>query len=107
MAMQSRFGAEERVTRDLDADGDAAANLMERRWFACITAVTALKAECEVLREVMEMAEDSWRRARTELVRLEALRDALDDEMSQVDAGHRVPTLDRAADERKRVISAA
>lgn len=70
---------------DRNADGDAAAGLLERRWFASITAVRTMRAECEVLREVMEMAESSWRRARSELVRLEALRDALGEELANRD----------------------
>ena len=52
---------------DRSADRDAAANLLERRWFSSIAAVRAMQAECEVLREVMELAEASWRRALTQL----------------------------------------
>ncbi|HEX3395626.1 MAG TPA: hypothetical protein VHS76_02925, partial [Steroidobacteraceae bacterium] len=62
-------------------DRDAAANLLERRWFSSITAVRTAEAECEVLREVMELAETAWRRARTQLAELECLRDALGDEL--------------------------
>jgi hypothetical protein len=67
-------------------DPDAAANLLERRWFSSITAVRTAEAECEVLREVMEMAESAWRRARTQLAELECLRDALGDELAALDA---------------------
>lgn len=70
---------------DLNAEGDAAASLLERRWFASIAAVRAMQAECEVLREVMEMAEDAWRRARNELVKREALRDALGEHLAERD----------------------
>jgi hypothetical protein len=66
-------------------DGDAAAAMLERRWFASITAARAMRAECETLREVMEMAESAWRRARTELVRLERLCDALGEELAEID----------------------
>ena len=64
----------------IDRDADAAANLLERRWFSTLAAVRAMQDECEVLREVMELAEASWRRARTQLAELESLRDALGDE---------------------------
>jgi hypothetical protein len=66
-------------------DRDAAANLLERRWFSSITAVRAAEAECEVLREVMELAEAAWRRARAQLAKYEALRDAFDDELAARD----------------------
>ena len=58
---------------DRYVDRDAAANLLERRWFASITAVRTMQAECDVLREVMEVAETAWRRARTRLAELESL----------------------------------
>jgi hypothetical protein len=67
-------------------DRDAAANLLERRWFSSITAVRVAEAECEVLREVLELAETAWRRARTQLAELECLRDALGDEVTALDA---------------------
>jgi hypothetical protein len=66
-------------------DRDTAANLLERRWFSSITAVRAAEAECEVLREVMELAEAAWRRARTQLAKYEALRDAFDEELAARD----------------------
>jgi hypothetical protein len=64
-------------------DRDTAANLLERRWFSSITAVRAAEAECEVLREVMELAEAAWRRARAQLAKYEALRDAFDEELAE------------------------
>jgi len=65
------------------AEGDAAANLLERRWFASITAARAKQAECDALLAVMAQAKASWQEARAELARLEALRDALDEEMAE------------------------
>ncbi len=76
---------------DRDADGDAAADLLERRWFASIAAARAKQAECEALREIMEHAEGAWWRARSELARLEALRDALGEELAQRDASPQEP----------------
>jgi len=71
---------------DRFSDRDAAANLLERRWFSSISAVRAAQAECEVLREVMELAESAWRRARTQLAELENLRDALGDQLTYIDS---------------------
>jgi len=68
-----------------NADGDAAANLLERRWFASIAAVETMRSECAVLEEVLELAESAWRRARSRLARLEAMRDALDEELAECD----------------------
>jgi hypothetical protein len=68
-------------------DPDAAANLLERRWFSSITAVRVAEAECKVLREVLELAEAAWRRARAQLAKYEALRDAFDQELTASD-GH-------------------
>lgn len=70
---------------DRFSDRDTAANLLERRWFSSITAVRLAEGECEALREVMELAESAWRRARLQLAELEALRDALDDELAALD----------------------
>jgi hypothetical protein len=84
-------------------DRDQAANLLERRWFSSIAAVRAAQAECEVLREVVELAEKAWRRSRTQLAEIEALRDALGDQLTALDeyeaAGSRPAT--------RRVMSAA
>jgi len=66
-------------------DGDAAADMLERRWFAAHNAVTALHADCETLREVLELAESAWRDARLRLAQLEVLRDVLDEEMAALD----------------------
>jgi hypothetical protein len=66
-------------------EGDAAADLLERRWFAANNAAVALSAECDVLREVLELADDTWRRARANLDLLEALRDRLGAELAELD----------------------
>jgi len=74
---------------DRSADGDTAEILLERRWFASIAAARAMQAECEVLREVVTLAEDSWRRACRQLERLEAMRDALGEELADSEGRHR------------------
>ncbi len=71
---------------DRNADGDATDALLERRWFASIAAVRAMQAECELLRAVMELAEDAWRRARSQMLQLEALRDALGEDLADREA---------------------
>ncbi len=86
------LGAREEVMIDRNADGDVAALLLERRWFASVAAVQAMQAECAVLREVMALAEDSWRRACSQLARLEAMRDALGEELADRDWREEPPT---------------
>jgi len=54
-------------------DGDAAANLLERRWFAAFKAASGVRAECETLLESMALTQLAWGRARARLVELEAL----------------------------------
>jgi hypothetical protein len=65
------------------AEGDVAADLLERRWFASMAAARLKQAECEALLEVMSLAKASWHDSRAELTKLEALRDALAEEMAE------------------------
>jgi len=85
-------------------DGDAAAEMHERRWFATYKRVEALRSECDVLREVAIAAEACWRRACTELAELETLRDVLGDQLSCTDDFY--PEAERQQAHR-RVMSAA
>lgn len=66
-------------------DGDAASNLLERRWFAALNSARSAQTECEVFREVMNQAESAWRCARARLERLEKLRDALGEDLAALD----------------------
>ena len=66
-------------------DGDAAANLLERRWFAAFKAASGVRAECETLLESMALTQVAWSRARARLAELEALRDALGEELEAMD----------------------
>jgi len=68
-----------------DTDGDAAANLLERRWFAAFKAASGVRAECEALLESMTLTQVAWGRARARLSELEALRDALGEELEAMD----------------------
>ena len=76
-------------------DRDPAANLLERRWFSLITATRAMQAECDAICEVMQLAEASWRRARARLAQLEALRDALGDQLADIDGREAEPDSKR------------
>jgi hypothetical protein len=73
--------------RDRYLAEDSATNLLERRWFAAERAAAEMRAECAALAQAMDLAEASWRYAQARLTRLEALRDALDDELATVDEG--------------------
>jgi hypothetical protein len=66
-------------------DGDAAANLLERRWFAAFKAASGVRAECETLLESMALTQAAWSRARARLAELEAMRDALGEELEASD----------------------
>jgi hypothetical protein len=66
-------------------DGDAAADLLERRWFAAFKAASTVRAECEALLESMALTEAAWRHARVRLCELESLRDALGEELEALD----------------------
>jgi hypothetical protein len=89
--------------RSADPEHDTAAALLERRWFASIAAVRAMHAECDVLREVMERTEEAWRRARSELSRLESLRDALAEALD----GRETARQAQVREPRRRLISSA
>jgi hypothetical protein len=83
---------------DRDTDGDAAANLLERRWFAAFKAASGARAECETLLESMAITHTAWNRARARLCELEAMRDALEEELEALNEGDApVPAPDRAA----------
>ena len=66
-------------------DGDAAANLLERRWFAAFKAASGVRAECETLLESIALTQVAWSRARARLAELEAMRDALGEELEAMD----------------------
>jgi hypothetical protein len=66
-------------------DGEPAAVLLERRWFAAFKAASGVRAECESLLESMSIVQTAWSRARARLSELEALRDALGEELETLD----------------------
>jgi hypothetical protein len=61
-------------------EGEGALDLLERRWFAAHQQVEALRRDCMILRDVMELASANWRDAAGRLADMEALRDALGEE---------------------------
>jgi hypothetical protein len=68
------------VERELMAD--AAGELIERRWFALLSAIRSLEGECGILLEASKLANIAWQRACMQLAEFEALRDALEEQMS-------------------------
>ncbi len=67
------------------ADDDAAAVLLERRWFAAFKAASSARAECEALLDAIEIKERAWNTARIRLAELEMLRDMLGEELAGFD----------------------
>ncbi len=67
--------------RECYVDDDAFPNLIERRFFAATEAVRTTQVECDMLREVADLAMQSWREARTRLAELEALREGFGQEL--------------------------
>jgi hypothetical protein len=72
-------------------DSELTAELLERRWFAAQRAAKSVQAECDGLLEVLELAEDAWRRSRAQLVELETLRDALGDRLAAIHGSRGAP----------------
>ena len=67
-------------------DSERAAESLERQWFAASSAANTLKAECNVLLGVLEITGDAWRRACAQLAQVEAIRDALEGRLANMDA---------------------
>jgi hypothetical protein len=84
-------------------DSDSAADLLERRWFAAFKAASGVRTECEALLESMAVMQTAWSRARARLAELEALRDALGEELEALDQ----PGGLSSAEARSAVMSAA
>jgi hypothetical protein len=71
---------------DRNIGGETESDLSERRWFALQSPIAMLQAECRVLLEASQLADVAWRRACTRLAEFEALRDALEGQMSAAPA---------------------
>lgn len=94
------IGRQTQLTAATDhyADGEPAAQILERRWFAASAALKHLQAEYDVLAGVMELAEDALRRTCAQVAQLEALRDALGERLAAMDE-HAAGRHTRASDE--------
>jgi|GEM_PF-2217252 len=62
-------------------DAEIAGDLLERRWFALLSAIKNLQRDCAVLLDASKLADVAWRRACVQLAEFEALRDALEEEI--------------------------
>jgi hypothetical protein len=79
---------------------DWTAGLLERRWFAAGRAASEVQAECDALAHALDMAEAAWRGARTRLAQLEALRDALGEELvadESLEFERSIPAMQKSA----------
>jgi hypothetical protein len=88
-------------------DGEPAAALLERRWFAAFKAASGVRAECETLLESMSIVQTAWARARTRLSELEAMRDALGEELEALDEREERVTAEDSSTPSDTVMSAA
>jgi hypothetical protein len=86
------------VDRELGAE--APAELIERRWFALLSAIKSLQGECATLLEASKLAEIAWRRACVQLAEFETLRDALEEQMSATPSLPKKPTTRLRAEAR-------
>ena len=64
---------------------DSESNLLERRWFAADRATAEVQSECDALARALDLTQAALRDARTRCSHLEALRDALGDELAAID----------------------
>ena len=65
---------------DLDAEPEN--ELLQRRWFAALTATRRIEAECRQLLLALRYADETWRRACRELAEYEALAEALEKQLT-------------------------
>jgi len=68
---------------DREPGAEPATELLERRWFALLSAIGSLQAECSVLLEASKLADVAWRRACMQLAEFEALRDEIEEQISK------------------------
>ena len=64
---------------------DSESNLLERRWFAADRAAAEVQSQCDALARTLDLTQAALREARARCSHLEALRDALGDELAAVD----------------------
>jgi molybdenum-dependent DNA-binding transcriptional regulator ModE len=66
----------------VELGAEAAGELIERRWFALLSAIRTLQGECETLLEASKLADIAYRRACVQRAEFETLRDALEEQIS-------------------------
>ena len=64
---------------------DSASNLLERRWFAADRAAAEVQSECDALARALDLTHAALHDARARFSHLEAVRDALGDELAAID----------------------
>jgi hypothetical protein len=64
-------------------DAESSTEFLERRWFAAMAAVESLKEDCNMRLEIVARAQDAWRQECAQLARVEALRDALGEQLAK------------------------
>ena len=64
---------------------DSESNLLERRWFAADRAAAEVRSECDALARALDLTRAALRDARARFSHLEALRDALGDELAAIE----------------------
>jgi len=64
---------------------DSESNLLERRWFAADRAAAEIQSECDALARALDLTHTALRDARARFSHLEALRDALGDELAAIE----------------------
>ena len=64
---------------------DSDSNLLERRWFAAERAVAEGQSECDALARALDLTHAALHAARARFSHLEAVRDALGDELAAID----------------------
>jgi hypothetical protein len=64
-------------------DAESTTELLERRWFAAMAAVESLKEDCNIRLGIVAQAQEAWRRECAQLARIEALRDALGEQLAK------------------------
>ncbi len=85
-------------------ESEPGAELLERRWFAALAAMQSLRAECDVLLGVIELAENSWRQKCAQAARIEGIKDALGEQLAALDG---TCTAARVAPMPREIMSAA
>jgi len=64
---------------------DSESNLLERRWFAADRAAAEIQSECDALARALDLTQAALHDARARCSHLEALRDALGDELAAIE----------------------